>query len=166
MAATKTRTDFETRIDIPADSRSELVALLNARLADAADLYTQLKQAHWTVRGSDFAQLHKLYDEAAQAVLPFVDELAERAGTLGGRAQGTVRMAAEASSLDEFPEDAIEDAETLDVVADRLAACAAGTRAAVERSEELGDMATSDLFIEITRALDKQLWFVEAHLQR
>jgi starvation-inducible DNA-binding protein len=166
MATTKTRTEFETRIDIPADSRTEVIALLNERLADAFDLYGQVKQAHWLVRGSDFAQLHELYDEVAEAVLPFVDELAERIGTLGGHAQGTVRMAAEASTLDEYPDDAVDGRETLEVVADRLAACAAGTRAAVDKTEELGDMATSDLFIEITRALDKQLWFVEAHLQR
>ncbi|HEY7381274.1 MAG TPA: DNA starvation/stationary phase protection protein Dps [Gaiella sp.] len=166
MATTKTGTEFSTRIDLSGRSRSELVELLNARLADISDLYTQLKQAHWTVRGADFAQLHELYDEAAEAVFPFIDELAERVGTLGGLARGTARMAASASTLEEYPEEAIEDADTLEVVADRLAACAVGMRSAIERSEELGDMATSDLFIEVTRTLDKQLWFVEAHLQR
>ena len=164
--ATKTARMFETRIDLDAERREKLVALLNARLADTLDLYTQLKQAHWSVRGSDFIQLHELYDTVAEAVLPFVDELAERATALGGLATGTVRMAAESTTLDEYPLDAIAGEDTVHVVADRLAAYGAAVREAIEvTDEELGDMDTSDLFIEISRAVDKHLWFVEAHLQ-
>jgi starvation-inducible DNA-binding protein len=165
MATTKTRNEFTTRIDISEDARSDIIDLLNDRLADAFDLYGQAKQAHWVVRGTDFFQLHELYDGVAEAVLPLVDELAERVGQLGGAARGTVRMAAKGTSLDEFPDDAIDGSETLDVVADRLAVCAAGMRSAIDDAEKLGDIATSDLFTEATRTLDKQLWFVEAHLQ-
>ena len=95
--ATKTRTMFETRNDLPVENREKLVDLLNARLADTFDLYSQVKQAHWNVKGPDFIQLHELYDMVAETVLPFVDEIAERATALGGLATGTVRMAAEAT---------------------------------------------------------------------
>ena len=164
--ATKTARMFETRIDLDEATREKLVALLNARLADTFDLYSQLKQAHWSVRGSDFIQLHELYDTIAESVLPFVDEIAERATALGGLATGTVRMAADATSLDEYPMDAISGEDTVNVVADRLAAYGAAVREAIEVTDsELGDMDTSDLFIEISRSIDKHLWFVEAHLQ-
>ena len=164
--ATKTARMFETRIDLDQASREKLIALLNARLADTFDLYSQLKQAHWSVRGSDFIQLHELYDTIAESVLGFVDELAERATALGGLATGTVRMAAEATSLDEYPIDAIAGEDTLHIVADRLAAYGAAVREAIEVTDsELGDIDTSDLFTEISRAIDKHLWFVEAHLQ-
>jgi starvation-inducible DNA-binding protein len=164
--ATKTARMFETRNDLDAESREKLVALLNARLADTFDLYSQLKQAHWSVRGSDFIQLHELYDTVAESVLEFVDEIAERAAALGGLATGTVRMAAEATSLDEYPLDAIAGEDTVHVVADRLAAYGAAVREAIEVTDsELGDMDTSDLFTEISRSIDKHLWFVEAHLQ-
>lgn len=164
--ATKTRTTFETRIDIPEDAREKLVELLNARLADTFDLYSQLKQAHWNVKGVEFFQLHELYDEVAETVLPFVDEIAERATALGGLALGTARMAAEATSLDEYPLDAVDGPETIEAVADRLAAYAAAVREAIDTSDELGDQATADLFTEVSRAIDKHLWFVEAHVQR
>ena len=164
--ATKTARMFETRIDLEQASREKLIALLNARLADTFDLYSQLKQAHWSVRGSDFIQLHELYDTLAESVLGFVDEIAERATALGGLATGTVRMAAEATSLDEYPIDAIAGEDTLHVVADRLATYGATVREAIEVTDsELGDIDTSDLFTEISRAIDKHLWFVEAHLQ-
>ena len=164
--ATKTARMFDTRNDLDPASREKLVELLNARLADTSDLYSQLKQAHWNVKGSDFIQLHELYDTIAESVLGFLDEIAERATALGGLATGTVRMAAGATSLDEYPLDAIACVDTVQVVADRLAAYGAAVREAIEVTDsELGDMDTSDLFIEISRVIDKHLWFVEAHLQ-
>ena len=163
--AAKTDRMFETRIDIPEDARGQLIGLLNARLADTFDLYSQLKQAHWNVKGSDFYQLHLLYDQVAEDVFPYVDEIAERATQLGGQALGTARMAASASSLDEYPVDAVEGADTVNAVADRLAAYAASVREAIDTAADLGDQSTSDLFTEISRTVDKYLWFVEAHQQ-
>jgi starvation-inducible DNA-binding protein len=163
--ATKTTRTFETRIDIPEEARAQLVDILNDRLADSFDLYSQLKQAHWNVKGSDFIQLHALYDDIAESVLGFVDEIAERATALGGLALGTARMAASASSLDEYPLDAIQGEETVVVVADRLAAFGAAVRSAIDTSAELEDQDTADLFTEVSRAIDKHLWFVEAHVQ-
>jgi starvation-inducible DNA-binding protein len=156
---------FETRNDLPAEQREKLVELLNARLADTLDLYSQVKQAHWNVKGTDFIQLHELYDMVAETVLPFVDEIAERATALGGLATGTVRMAADATSLDEYPIDGTDGRQTVRLVADRLAAYGAAVREAIETADsELGDMGTADLFTDISRAIDKHLWFVETHL--
>ncbi len=163
--ATQTTRTFATRNDIDEDARAKLVDLLNARLADTFDLYSQLKQAHWNVKGPDFIQLHELYDVIAESVLGFVDEIAERATALGGLALGTARMAAEASTLDEYPLDAVEGMETVAVVADRLAAYGAAVRSASDESDELGDLDTADLFTEVSRTIDKHLWFVEAHVQ-
>jgi starvation-inducible DNA-binding protein len=163
--ATQTTRTFETRNDLPEEAREKLVELLNARLADSFDLYTQLKQAHWNVKGPDFIQLHELYDDIAESVLGFVDEIAERATALGGLALGTARMAAEATTLDEYPLDAVAGTDTVEVVADRLATFGAAARAAIDESDELGDLDTADLFTEISRSIDKHLWFVEAHLQ-
>lgn len=162
---THTQRTFETRIDLDEGARARLIELLNARLADNFDLYSQLKQAHWNVKGSDFIQLHALYDDVAESVLEFVDMIAERATALGGLALGTARMAAAATTLDEFPPDVVAGPETVAVVADRLAAFGAAVRAAIDTAAELGDQGTADLFTEVSRAIDKHLWFVEAHLQ-
>ncbi len=163
MATRSTKT-FSTHIDLPEDTRERMIELLNARLADSFDLYSQLKQAHWNVKGSDFIQLHELYDEVAESVLEFVDMIAERATALGGLALGTARMAASSSSLDEYPLDAVAGKDTVAVVADRLATFGAAVREAIDTSGDGGDMDTADLFTEVSRAIDKHLWFVEAHL--
>jgi starvation-inducible DNA-binding protein len=163
--ATQTKRTFSTRIDIVEASREELVQLLNARLADTFDLYSQLKQAHWNVKGSDFIQLHKLYDDVAESVLEYVDMIAERATSLGGLALGTARMAAAASTLDEYPVGAVEGMDTVSAIADRLATYGASVRAGIDAAVDLQDQDTADLFTEVSRAVDKHLWFVEAHLQ-
>ena len=163
--ATQTKRTFSTRIDIADSSRDELVELLNSRLADTFDLYSQLKQAHWNVKGSDFIQLHELYDTIAESVLEYVDTIAERATALGGLALGTARMAAAASTLDEYPTDAVAGMDTVAAIADRLGVYGASVRAAIEVALELDDQDTADLFIEVSRTIDKHLWFVEAHQQ-
>ncbi len=163
--ATKTHRTFTTRIDLPESAREQLIELLNARLADTFDLYSQVKQAHWNVKGSDFIQLHELYDLVAADVIEYVDTVAERATALGGLALGTARLAAKASTLDEYPLDAVEGMETVAVVADRLAAYGSLVREGIDQATELEDMDTADLFTDISRAIDKHLWFVEAHLQ-
>jgi starvation-inducible DNA-binding protein len=99
MTATKTaEPTFPTHLDLPEAARETLIQLLNARLADTADLYSQIKQAHWNVKGPNFFQLHILFDQLAGEVFPFIDLLAERATALGGVARGTVRMAAGSST--------------------------------------------------------------------
>ena len=167
MATAKTAEThrFTTHVDIPADAREGLIELLNSHLADLSDLRSQVKQAHWNVKGKDFYQLHLLFDEIAEEVGEFVDKVAERATSLGGYANGTVRMAAENSSLPEYPTDAIEGRDHLEALVDRLGKYANRARKAIDDSEDLGDKSTADLFTEISRTADKRLWFLEAHLQ-
>jgi starvation-inducible DNA-binding protein len=163
-APVKTR-QFATRIDIPAGSRAALIELLNQSLAETFDLYSQVKQAHWNVKGEEFFQLHELFDTIAAELLAFVDLIAERAVILGGTAQGTVRMAAEHSSLPEYPADVLDGLEHVEALADRLGPYAAHVRGGIDRADELGDKTTADLYTEVSRKVDMRLWFLEAHLQ-
>jgi starvation-inducible DNA-binding protein len=162
MAAVRT---FKTRIDLPADKRKKLIALLNQHLADTFDLYGHAKQAHWNVKGAQFHQLHELFDDLADQVREYIDLIAERATALGGTALGTVRMAAGASRLKEYPLDARGSMQHVEALAARFAALAATTRSAIEAAERLGDADTADLLTEVSRGLDKGLWFLDAHLQ-
>ena len=54
---------FSTRNNLPKADRVQVAELLNRRLADALDLQSQCKQAHWNVKGPNFIALHKLFDE-------------------------------------------------------------------------------------------------------
>ncbi len=154
-----------TRNDLPQNTRKSVVSLLNARLADAIDLASQVKQAHWNVKGPHFIGLHKLFDEVHDALEGAVDNIAERAVQLGGTALGTVRVAAKASSLKEYPHDIIEGSAHVAALSDALAAFGKSVREAINQADEFGDKDTSDLFTGVSREVDKYLWFVEAHGQ-
>jgi starvation-inducible DNA-binding protein len=156
---------FATSVDIPAENRTKINRVLNQHLSDSFDLLSQVKQAHWNVKGSDFWQLHKLFDEVAERVEGWVDELAERVAALGGYANGTVRMAAASSTLSEFPTDISEGMDYVKAVASRLSAFTNSARAAIDETDKLGDADTADLFTEISRCADTYLYFLEAHLQ-
>ncbi len=164
MSPTTTTRLHPSKIDISKKSRKPLVDLLNQQLADSFDLVSQLKQAHWNVKGPNFIMLHELFDNAYLALEPFVDVLAERATTLGGTALGTVRMAASASTLPEYPATLSSGQDHLEAVRERVASVAGSTRAAIAKAEKLDDPTTADLFTEISRAVDLQLYFIEAHL--
>jgi starvation-inducible DNA-binding protein len=156
---------FKTKNDLPEATRVKAVELLNARLADCKDLQTQVKQAHWNVKGPNFISLHLLFDKVNDDVEEYVDEIAERAVQLGGVAEGTARMVAKRSSLPEYPASAVDGRGHVEALSSALAAFGRSARQAIDQADKLGDQDTADLFTEVSRGIDKWLWFVEAHLQ-
>ncbi len=156
---------FEMAVDLPAATRVAVIGLLNQELADTADLYSQTKQAHWNVKGIHFYQLHLLFDQLAEKRQGEADELAERATELGGYALGTVRMAAASSRLPEIPTGINAGVDYVRALVERYGNHANSMRAAIDEADEAGDKDTADLFTEISRELDKDLWFLQAHLQ-
>jgi starvation-inducible DNA-binding protein len=152
-----------TKNDLPEDVRTKMVAVLNARLADAVDLHSQAKQAHWNVRGPSFFSLHELFDEVAASAQEYADELAERAVQLGGTALGTARVAAQRSTLSEYPTRIARGGDHVEALSSALSSFARAVREAIDSAEDEGDIATSDLFTEIARGADKWTWMVEAH---
>ena len=156
---------FKTKNDLPEATRVKSIELLNARLADCKDLQTQVKQAHWNVKGPNFISLHLLFDKINDDVENYVDEIAERAVQLGGVAEGTARMVARRSSLAEYPASAVDGRSHVEALSSALAVFGAAARKAIDQANDLGDLDTADLFTEVSRGIDKWLWFVEAHLQ-
>jgi starvation-inducible DNA-binding protein len=154
-----------TRHGLDENARRSIVVLLNQRLADAFDLHSQTKHAHWNTKGINFYQLHLLYDALAETVEAHVDQLAERATALGGSALGTIRMAAQSSSLPDFPREAADERAFLHALIERYAEHARKVGEGIGRAEENGDRGTADLLSQQARELDKALYFLESHVQ-
>ncbi len=155
---------FPTKNDIPSAKRKKLTTILNQLLADSIDLKSQTKQAHWNVKGEDFIALHLLFDTIATEADVVVDTIAERVVQLGEIALGTARVAAKQSRLKEYPLTIIEQHKHVDALSTAIATFNSYARKAIDESDELGDKITADILTGIVRGLDKQLWFVEAHL--
>jgi starvation-inducible DNA-binding protein len=163
-SSTATKT-YHTKTDLPESGRLEVIGLLNQRLADCIDLQTQCKQAHWNVKGPTFIALHKLFDDINGDVGEYADLIAERVVQLGGVAEGTVGVVAERSTLVDYPLGLSTGAEHVAALSDGLAMFGRTVRLGIEEMNELEDAGSADILTEISRGVDKWLWFVEAHQQ-
>lgn len=163
--ATHTEKTFKTSIDIPENKRAAIIDILNARLADSTDLKTQTKHAHWNVKGPQFFQLHELFDQIAPHFDDYSDLIAERVAQLGGIANGTLREAAGNSSIPEYDLSAVDGKEHVKSLVKNISKFAALVREAIDQTDDLEDKDTADIFTEVSRQVDKDMWFLEAHLQ-
>src|SRR5215813_10393713 len=154
-----------TKNDLAEATRAKIIELCNARLADAIDLQTQCKYAHWNVKGPQFIALHELFDKINEDVEDYVDLIAERAVQLGGNADGTARMIVKRSSIAEYSASSPSGKHHLQALESALASFGKLVRRAIDASNEVNDADTADIFTEISRGVDKWLWMVEAHVQ-
>lgn len=161
----KEKLTFATHNDLSEEVRAQIIQILNQQLADTFDMHSQLKQAHWNVKGMQFIALHELFDTLAESIEDQVDMIAERATALGGAALGTARMAAANSRLPEYPLSITDGQDHVKALVERMSQLAASTRLEIDRATDLGDQATADLYTGVVRDLDKHIWFLEAHIQ-
>ena len=155
-----------TRMSLPEKDRIELIGILNKTLANLADLAAQIKQAHWNVKGEQFISLHKLFDELAEDAVEQVDTVAERIMALGGTALGTLQEAVKNTQLRVYPVDIFAAKDHLEHLTHNFAILGELSRKNIKESEKYSDLVTSDMYIALTTMLDKNLWFLEAHLQK
>jgi starvation-inducible DNA-binding protein len=155
---------YDTRNDLSVRVRTNTVEILNARLADAIDLGLQVKHAHWNVKGPHFISLHELFDQIAENVEEHVDAIAERITALGGTAYGTLGTVARGTSLAAYPAETTDGLAHVAALAGVLADFGKKARKAIGETDDLGDADTADLFTQVSRDVDKYLWFLEAHL--
>jgi starvation-inducible DNA-binding protein len=155
---------YRTSNTLSENIRVKAAELLNQHLAAAIDLHAQVKQAHWNVRGLAFIAVHELLDKVAEAVEDYSDTIAERAGALGSTAEGTIQVAVERSFLEKYKLRVADEKAHLSAVTAALAAFGDSVRRAIDDAAALGDQDTSDVFTEVSRGIDYQLWLVESHL--
>lgn len=156
---------YATHNDLSISIRERVIELLQAHLADCLDLFTQMKQAQWNVKGPHFTGLHERFAKSASACERHCDLLAERITALGGRADGTARTAAARSTLTEFPLDTRDGLACVAAVAERLAVFTKTVRASMTSLVKSGDAASVALLTEIAREDDRHLGMLDAHLQ-
>jgi len=156
---------YRTQNDLNSNTKKAAIELLNARLADAIDLALLTKQAHWNIKGPQFIALHEMIDGFRTEIDTHVDTLAERVVQLGGTALGTTQTVAKASTLAPYPTDIAKSKDHLAALIERYGKAANLARAAIDEADEAGDKNTADIFTAYSRALDKSLWFLEAHVQ-
>lgn len=156
---------FKTQNDIPSNTKTTAIAILNKQLAEGIDLALLTKQAHWNLKGPQFIAIHEMIDTFRTEIDGHVDTMAERIVQLGGTALGTTQAVAKATTLAPYPTDIHKIKDHLAALIERYGKVANSARAAIDESDEAGDKDTADILTAYSRALDKSLWFLEAHTQ-
>ncbi len=158
----------KTRNTLPPPIRKEAISTLNNTVADLFDLFARIKQAHWNVRGTTFIGLHKLLDEFGERILTHIDLAAERATALGGIVEGTLRESVKHSHLKkrDQPLSISGMSDWIHELADYHAEAGERVRKGIKRTTDAEDFGTADLLTDILRALDLQLWLLEAHINQ
>ncbi len=156
---------FRSPSHLAEDARQQIVKTLNSCLADGLDLQLQIKVAHWNLKGPRFPGLHPLFDAFAAAITLDNDTIAERAVTLGGKANGTAHHVARTSRLTEYPLETVRDVEHAQIVADRIETYLQGVHQARSVARELADADTVDLLTRIVTEFEKNAWMLRASLE-
>ncbi len=155
----------ETRNDTKSNAKKVSIDTLGKRLADGIDLALAVKQAHWNLKGPEFIGIHLMLDGFRDILDDYNDKVAERITQLGGTAHGTAASVAAESALKPYPLDTYNIGDHVAALIDRYSAYANAVRQNIDDTDDAGDAGTADLFTEVSRGVDKQLWFLEAHVQ-
>lgn len=156
---------FKTQNDLKSNTKTTVIDLLNQQLAEGIDLALLTKQAHWNLKGPQFIAIHEMIDGFRTEIDTHVDTMAERIVQLGGTALGTVQTVAKGTSLKPYPTDIYKIKDHLAALIERYGKVANSARSAIDESDDAGDADTADILTAYSRALDKALWFLEAHTQ-
>ena len=164
--ATKINTKmYKNRVALSDEQKTQTVQVMQERLADALDMYSQAKFAHWNVKGFNFYQLHLVFDSVAEAIFPQIDQIAERMTQLGGVANGTVRQSASGSRIPEYDNTLSAGMDHVEALSNALGCYCQALREASDKIDEIGDEPTSDFFKQLTVEAEEQLYFLESHLE-
>jgi len=156
---------FKTQNNIPSNTKQAVIQMMNKALAATIDLSLIIKQAHWNVKGPRFIMIHEMLDGFRAAIDEHTDTIAERVAQLGGTAYGTTQAVAEGTILKPYPTDIYEVEDHLHALINAYGEVANLLRKYVDETAEAGDQDASDILTAASRQLDKDLWFLEAHIQ-
>lgn len=156
---------MHTKNDLPEKTRQNVIQIFQDCLADGICLMLNAKQAHWNVKGDNFIALHELFDKINEELREHTDLMAERIAQLGGIAEGTAKAVLETSTLPDYPLDIVDSRDHVEALSDSIAFFAHRVRESIDDVTEMGDLAGADIFTEVSREIDKLLWFVESHLE-
>ncbi len=156
---------MKPNIALSEGDRTAIVEILNRLLADEYVLYTKTRNYHWNVVGPQFNDLHKFFEAQYEAVDGIVDDVAERARSLGGRAWGTLAEFVKAARLKEAPGEAPSAKDMLaHLLADHEAIIRTLRTDLVTVGDKHGDAGTNDFLTGLVEQHEKMAWMLRAFL--
>ncbi|MBI2893729.1 MAG: DNA starvation/stationary phase protection protein Dps [Deltaproteobacteria bacterium] len=158
------RKTYPAAVKVSNDTKQKIVELINPSLARTIDLFLEAKHAHWNSKGKQFYSLHLLFDVVAKHLRKQADDLGERVASLGGVAQGTVQEVARTTDLQPYELGSASVDDHVSAIVENLAQHASALRKAIDRTEEIGDLATQEILLTHLCKVEQDTWLLESHL--
>lgn len=146
------------------NSTTQMVAEINALLADHFALYIKTKNFHWHVTGPRFRDLHLLFDEQAIAIRDQIDVIGERARKLGGDTLTSVGSIAAHTQITDQDNAKLSAEDMIAELRDDNAKLVARLKSMKGTAEAAGDNATDGLLDDWTDAAEERVWFLNSLL--
>ncbi len=156
---------MKPNIGLSDKQRAGVVDILNAVLADEFVLYVKTRNFHWNVVGTDFSELHKFFEEQYESLDEVVDEVAERARSLGGEAAGALKTYLGLTRLKEHTSRRSSSAVMLKQLLADHEALIAQLRRDVAACSRLGDEGTTDFLTGLMEQHEKIAWMIRSYLE-
>ncbi len=160
-----TQTKNVTASAVDPDIATGVAQFLAPVVVDLTALAIDAKQAHWHVRGENFQAIHELLDEVVDHVREAADTAAERIIALGLPLDARTATVAAKTTTPAFPEGFIATGNAVAHVIAAIDATLVQVRTAVTELDEI-DQASQDIAIEIQQQLEKDRWFLFAHIAK
>ena len=160
--------NYVTLNPLPEKTRTEMITMLNAIMANILDNHYQTLLAHWNVRGANFIALHKFFDEYAgsNGADNWCDWVAERIAQLGGTVQTSVQFIAARTSLPQYPVGLVNAEQHVQALATAAGMIIQQLRDGIACAQRVNDAVTADVLTDVQRSAEKYLWLLEAHIPR
>lgn len=142
---------------------SKLHPLMNQQLTNWTVLYTKLHNYHWYVKGPNFFTLHEKFEEFYTETATYIDEIAERLLTIGGKPVATLKETLEVATIEEAKGGETAN-EMVKIILQDFTTLTNDIEQLLEVAGDANDEETADLFLGIKATLEKHIWMLQAYL--
>ena len=157
---------MKPNIAITDPNREGVIQILNTLLADEYLLYTKTRNYHWNVTGPQFNDLHKFFQAQYEAIDVIVDDIAERARSLGGLAAGSLAEFSKTARLEEQTGGTLSAHEMLaTLLTDHETVIRSLRVDLVACQDKHGDAGTCDFLTGLMEQHEKMAWMLRAFQQ-
>lgn len=157
---------MKPNIGLADKDREGVLKILNTVLADEYVLNTKTKNYHWNIVGPQFHDLHKFLDAQYEELADIVDDVAERARSVGGPALGTLGEFLKQTRLKEQPGQYPGAREMIaNLLADHEALIRTLRMDLETCAERYHDIGTNDFLTGLMEKHEKMAWMLRACLE-
>lgn len=153
---------FKSPTGLKDQVKKKIASTLQPRLADSIHFHMIVKSAHWNVKGENFKAAHTLFDELAESIEKYIDQIAERITTLVGKVEADIVYVQKTSKVIPCKPDIVYDHDYLEEIGTKLTQLVIDLRRDCEVLGSSDDYSSVNVVYDYVQDLEKFGYFINA----